>query len=390
VYDLKQMIKNELDKDKGLATKLTQVAGLANPSPLYKFLNDSDREMNDFKGLLEIVRYLFMYREKEIMHDYILTLDPNGKCARCSLEYAVNNRMFELSDIIINKLISSTNSESKEWGKIYSLNNDVLVNHGKYFELMERVNELRIKSNEMKIFGQMLQMHSYYEGRKFDLFLQSSDGFEKKIRAIKDHYIRFNYLCRFGLISVAAHLHLDNVVEARRYANMVLDNSTQDSYRSLAYLQLGNSYILDNYDEAIECFNHARMYSVKLNDNGTRLTQVLRSITFVQNYWGKDVEYLNSKSHDVSDIHEVAFNKIRQGKHKEAIEILDSVEQLSLNSYVLGFHHFYRGLISGDIETFMESVINFKKSGDRYYRNLPLIELKKLGVDDIYLKALKI
>jgi hypothetical protein len=390
VYDLKQMIKNELDKDKGLATKLAQVAGLANPSPLYKFLNEPEREMNDFRGLLEIVKYLFMDREKEIMKDYILTLDPNGKCARCSLEYAINNRIYHLSDTMIERLALSSNSESKEWSKVYGLNNDALVNNGLYFELMEHLSTMRIKSTEMRAFSRMLQMHTYYEGKKFDLFFQVSDRFENEVKDIKDDYIRFNYLCRFGLISVATHLHLDNIEDARRYANMVLDNSTQDSFRSLAYLQLGNSYILNDYTDAIECLEQARIHSSKLKDNGNRLKQVLRSINFVHNYWGRESPYLDFKSMHVSDIHEIAFSNIRKGNHQEALKILDNVDQSELTSYTLGFHKFYRGLIDGKIETFMDSVINFKLSGDRYYRNLPLIELKKLGVEDMYLQALKI
>jgi tetratricopeptide (TPR) repeat protein len=390
VYNLKQMIKNELDKDKGLAIKLAQVAGLANPSPLYKFLNEPEREMNDFRGLLEIVKYLFMDREKEIMHDYILTLDPNGKCARCSLEYAVNNRMYELSDVMIEKLSSSSNAESREWSKVYNLNNNVLVGSGDYFELLEHLSALRIKSTEMKVFSRMLQMHSYFEGKKFDLFFQVSERFENEVKGIKDDYIRFNYLCRFGLISVAIHLHLDKLEDARRYANMVLDNSTQDSFRSLAYLQLGNSYILTDYTDAIECLEQARIHSSKLKDNGVRLKQVLRSINFVHNYWGKESPYLDFKSIHVSDIHEIAFSNIREGSHQEALKILDSIDQSELTSYTLGFHKFYRGLIDGKKETFMDSVINFKLSGDRYYRNLPLIELKKIGVEDMYLQALKI
>lgn len=390
MYNLKQMIKNELDKDKGLATKLAQVAGLANPSPLYKFLNEPDRELYDFGGLLAIVRYLFLDREKELMEAYIKTLSPNGKCARCSLEYAVNNRMYDLSNIMTEKLTLSLNTESKEWGKVYRLNNNVLINHGDYFGLMEHLNSLRIKSCEMKAFSKMLQMHSYYEGRKFELFFQVSDCFENEIKDIKDDYIRFSYLCRFSLISVAIHLHSGNVLEARRYANLVLDNSTQDSFRSIAYLQLGNSYILDNYTNAMEFLEQSRMYSLKLRDNGTRLKQVLRSLSFTQNYWGKGSKHLDINSSEISDIHEVAFNKIRGGDYSEATNILDCIDQSGLTAHELGFHNFYRALINPSIEAFMDSVNNFKMSGDRYYRNLPLIELKKLGVEEVYLNALKI
>jgi hypothetical protein len=390
MYNLKQMIKNELEKDKSLAAKLAQVAGLANPTPIYKFVNEPEREMDNFNGLLSIVKYLFLDKEREILGDYIKELDPNGKCARYSLEYAINNRHFDLASYMVDKLKNSSNAESREWALIYELNNGVLLNHRNYNSLLEDISEIRVKSHEIKTFIKMLQVHAYYENKMFEIMFQSCVGLEEHVKAIKDDYIRFCYLCRLGLILMAVNLHLNNANEARRYGEVVLNNSTQDSFRSLAYLQLGNSFVFENYDIASNHLEQARMYCKNLRDGGNRLVQVKRSINFLQNYWGKEPQHLDYESKDVSDVHGVAFYLIRQNRYEDALVALDSIDKSHLSNYQMGMHYFYRGLLDKDTNHFYNSVIHFKQSGDKFYRSLALIELSKTGLDEMVLKALSV
>jgi hypothetical protein len=390
VYDLKQMIKNELDKDKGLATKLAQVAGLANPSPLYKFLNEPEREMNDFRGLLEIVKYLFMDREKEIMHDYILTLDPNGKCARISLEYSLSNRMYDITDTLISKMMNCKNAESREWATIYNI--DRMVDKGdlNLFDSIDAINDVKIKTNEMKSFGKMIQTYAYYGHRMFEMMFQVSIGLEKNVKSLKDDYMRFSYLCRLGLVMIGVNLHLNYIEEARRQGQMILDNSTQDSMRSVAYHQLGNSYIFEDYQKAIDYLMQSRLATKGLHGGEVRLNKIERSINFLQNYWCIEAEYLKPNSNNILDIHELAFCYIKKSEPKKATEILDDVEINSLSNNQKGFHFFYRGLLSNNREDFYKSIKYFKLSGDKFYRNASLLELKKLGENEIVLETLSV
>lgn len=389
-YDLKMMILEKINKGEATISKLAGIVGYANPSPLQKFLNSQTREMDNFYGLIKIIKYLFQENEIDIMVDYIKTLDPNSKSARYSLEYLINNRLFDIADDMITKLKNCPNKDSNEWAKMYELNNRVLLDHNSYYHLLYDLYTIRPKSFEMKIFRKMLELHGYYETRKFDLLFQSMNELEENIELIKDDYIRVAYTCRHALILLAVHLHLNNIDTARKYAFMVLNNSTQDSFRSLAYLQLGNSYILENYDIALDYLEKARIYAINLKDNENRLTQVKRSINFLQNYWDKKPEWLDYKSEDISDKHEVAFYYIRGGNIKQALEILDSIDQNSITDYQLGFHFYLRGLINNDIDHFSKSVAHFKISGDKFYRSIPLIELKKLGVNDSILYALSV
>jgi hypothetical protein len=388
VYDLKQMIKNELEKDKGLAAKLAQVAGLANPSPLYKFLNESQREMNDFKGLLEIVRYLFMDREKEIMHDYILTLDPNGKCARVSLEYAICNRMHDLAYKLIAKLSECKNTESREWANLYFIDRQAEEGKITLSESVDAVNGLKLKSVESQAIGKMIRMYAYHGNRMIDMMFEMVTGLEEQIKKLNDDYLRFSYLCRLGILMLSVNLHLDNVEEARRYGKVVLDNTTQESLRYLAYLQLGNTYSFDSAEKALDYLNQARLICKELKNNEHKMKQVERSISFVQNYWGLKPEYLKHDSVEIAELHEIAFFHIRNGEYEKSIKILDGITDMS--DHQKGFHFFYRGIISKDKENFYQSVMHFKLSGEKFYRKISLIELEKLGENKIALMAFSV
>lgn len=397
-HDLKKMLLNEIEsrshtnenERNSFKDKMGKLAGYANYSGLYKFLTEPQRDIKDFNGLLNIVRYLFLDIKNELMSSYILTLDPNKKGARCGLEYLVHNRLFEQADELIKRMKNCSNSESKEWGRIYEIDRLVTENKMSFYDSIEAVNKIRPKFYEMIIYGKMTQIHGYYASKKLELMFQSCEDFEEQIRNIEDDYIRLAYLCRYWLIMITVNMHLNNIQEARKFAKMVLDNSTQESFRSLACLQLGNSYLFESYEEGYLNLNKALLYSIKLQDGGNRLNDVKRSINFLQNYWHVEPEHLDFESNDVSDLHEIAFYYIRSNKHIEASNILNQIDKSKLTQYQLGFHYFYRGLLSRNENDFIDSIISFKNSSDRFYRQISLIELEKLGVSKKILEALSV
>ncbi|TCJ00478.1 hypothetical protein E0Y62_26715 [Cytobacillus praedii] len=120
----------------------------------------------------------------------------------------------------------------------------------------------------------------------------------------------------------------------------------------------------------------------------TLVSSLKRSMNFLDNVWGKKPRYLDMNSKHVSDIHEVAFNLINEGQINQAIELLNTLDLDKLSFNQKGFHFYLKGLISKNIVDYCESVKNFKKSGDSYYRRLPLMQLKNLNVDDCIIEAM--
>lgn len=383
-YNLKKMFLNEIDKNKSLKYKYTQLAGFANPTALHKFLTEEKREMNNFDGLLNMVRFSFLDREKEIMDSYIRTLDPNGKCARVSLEYAICNRMHDLAYYLIDRLSKSNNAESKEWAALYLLDRKVENGEVSQFESIEIINGMRLKTKEGIIFSKLLQIYAYQEKRLFEMMFQISEGLEIMIKKLADNYMRYSYLCRLAIAMASVNIHQNKISEARRYGQLVLDNTTQDSLRYLAYINLGNSYMFDNPEKAIDYLNQARLICKGLDNNSYKMAEVERSLNFVMNYWEIPAEYLNFESTNISDIHEVAFYYIRNNDRR-GLQILESINIDDLTPSQKGFHFFYRGLATKDKKYFYESLKYFNIAGDKYYKQISLIELKKLGTEEDYI-----
>jgi hypothetical protein len=390
MLNLKQLIKNELEKDKTLATKLAKIAGYKNPTPLYKFLNDPDREVQNFNTLVKIVRELFQDREFEIMNEYCRTLDPNKKAARIALEYAAINNLEDLKKYLIEKLAEAKNIESKDFAFIYGtyakLSNEEIDSH----EGIQMINRKGFTSYETLVFSKIVQIYEYYKLRLFDNILCLSNELQSELDNINDEFLRESYKIRMNLILVVIQLHKGMIQKSREYAlNTLKYDNIPNYYKITTLLNLGNSYIMENYEKSFEYLQKGLDMAIKYSFSKS-ITQFKRSLNFLMNYWGKEPLYLDFNSQEISDIHEIAFMYIRKGNKDKALEILNQIKQDNMIYLQKGFHYFYRGLIDYNKENFYQSIINFKLAGDHFFRNLPLIELRKLGENEVLLNALSV
>jgi hypothetical protein len=158
------MIKNEIEKDKGLAARIANKMGHANPSTLNKFLNNPEREMESFCSLLTMVQELFPNREFEIMNEYIRSLDPNKKTARICLEYTqVNNQLKETHDYLLEALSNCSNKESNEMAKVYQIDNDVANGKIKPLEGITIFQSIKLKYPEAIAFATIGRYYIYHD-----------------------------------------------------------------------------------------------------------------------------------------------------------------------------------------------------------------------------------
>jgi hypothetical protein len=388
---LKQMIKNELEKDKTLATKLAKIAGYKNPTPLYKFLNESDREVQNFNSLVKIVRELFQDREFEIMNEYCRTLDPNKKAARIALEYATINNLEELKKYLIEKLTGAKNIESKDFAFIYDIYTRLSNGEIPSSEGIQLINRKGFTSYEAQLFSKIVLMYQYYfKLELFDNVLELVNLIKPELDEINDQYLEEQYKIRINLMLTAVYLHKGMLQESRDHAYSILKCNNIPNYTEVtAYLNLGNSFIMENYDKSLEYLKKGLDLAIKYNLENS-ITQLKGSLNFLMNYWGKEPSYLTIDSQEISDIHEIAFMHIRKGNKDEALNLLNKINQDDMSDWQKGFHYFYRGLIDNNKENYYKSITYFKLTGDQFYRQLPLIELKKLRENEVLLNALSV
>jgi tetratricopeptide (TPR) repeat protein len=386
---LKQMIKNEMEKDKTLAKRITKLIGYANPSTLYKFLNNEKRDFEEFNTMLIVIRELFPEQEKELMMEIAKTLDPNKFNTRVALEYATITKHEELKRYLIEKLAGAKNIESKDFAFIYELDDKLAKKEISSHKGIELINRKGFTSYEAKVFSRIVLIHEYWEIGLFDIMFDLAKLTNLDLQSIEDNYLAKQYKARFGLIMSVAYLHKGMIEESRENANNVLNSDVSESVKAMTYLNLGNSYIIENYNTSFQYLQKGLELAEKFNLLNAQV-QIKRSMNFLMNYWGHNPIYLDKTSKEIPDKHEVAFMHIRKNNVKEALKILDSINQNEMSNVQKGFHYFYRGLIANSKEFFYQSITYFKMSGDSFYRQLPIIELKKMGENELLLNALSV
>jgi hypothetical protein len=384
VSKLKQMIKNEIEKDKGLAAKIANKMGHANPSTLNKFLNNPEREMESFCSLLAMVQELFPDREFEVMGEYIKTLNPKKKPARVALEYTQVNKLNEAHEYLLEEMIDCANADSRDLAKVYKIEYDVAAGKIKPIDAIVIYNNLCVNSIEAKTFVAVCKYYCYYDLSLINVMSIFKDLTESSISQIEDEYLRKSYLIRYNSITSEINLHKNNVCHVRKRLQNI-ESCENEYHKALKYLTLGNSYIFESFEKASEYMMKSLEIATKYNYEN-RIIQAQRSLNFVQNYWRKIPMYLNEESDKISDRHELAFFYIRNNNSK-GLEILNSINIDDLTDLQKGFYFFYKGLALDSKEMYFKSLKSFNICGEEFYKNLPIIELKKSGVEDYILDA---
>jgi hypothetical protein len=382
---LKVKIKNRFEEDRGLALQVATKAGFKNATPLYKFVNEIDREMDNFNSLLIVVRELFD-NELQEMTEYIMTLDPNKKTARYALEYVSINKMNEVRKHLIEKMLNCKNTESKEWASIYNIS--MLGDEGitPAMELLEMLNDIAPKSLEMICYKEIEKFYCFYDLKICENMITKEQFIKNSIKKIKDDFIRNSYGCRLAIIGIDAALHSNNIDKVREYENEI--NLEYNCNITKYYLQVGNSYMFENFEKAKDHLQLAYQSALKI-DSEHRRKEAERSLNFLHSYWCKEAPFLNFNSNEVSDIHEIAFYYIRKNDDR-GLMLLEVMDQEKMTDHNKGFHFFMRGLATGDEDFFWDSLMYFNKAGEKYYKYVSLNELRKLGISDRRIMALAV
>lgn len=378
--DLKQMMKNKFEDDRGLELRVALKAGYKDASSLSRFVNDPTRDMDDFSKLIIIVRELFEDEEFKVMSNYIKTLDPNKKAARYALEYASVNGLSELKNHMINKLNApSMNVESKEWAKIYS--EDDKVSSQSTINTLQELGAMNLKKTEPRIFRELLQFYVAYELKMFDLMFEISELINAGVKKVKDPFIKASFLGRLGLALCSVNLYKGRVDTARLNGFSVVNGENRTPrIDCLAYLNLGNSYIFENYEKSLELLNKGLEISKDCSENA--LNETKRSINFLQNVWNKKPEFLNYNSDCLEDIQEVIVYMINQNQLEEATKLYKSIENGDYNNYQKAFNDYIGYRLSQEKAKLFSSIKNFKLAGDAFFIQLPIIQLKNLGYEE--------
>ena len=376
----KQKILNIISENRGLATILSDIADYATPGALMKVLKDEKKEFEKFHGLVKMIKYIYpnIEDEKKWMEEYAKTLDVKKQTARYMLEYADINKLFVLKGKLIAKMINCGNASSKTWANLYEIDQNYVDGKVSVSETIDQLGAINTKISEIEVLKQIYKSYCYLDKKSFNLINDLIVDVEPKIEQIKDDYIRDLIYGRYMTLKLTVNERNGNPELTRVYAQKILSEVENEYILSMAYLYMGNSFIVEDFDKSYRYLRKGILLSEGFNP---RAYEYLKSsMSFLHNVWKKDPPNLDFESKQVGSIHEVVFYYINKSKHNEALMLLQNINMDSITTNEKAFNYYLRGLISKDIDDFCKSVKYFKESGDLHFRQLPLLELEKMGV----------
>ncbi|KAA6452656.1 AimR family lysis-lysogeny pheromone receptor [Bacillus swezeyi] len=375
--ELKRLLKNKCEEERGLEKELAQIAGYSNSSGFHHFISNEKKEMDNIQGIIDVIQRVSPDNEFELMSEYILTLDPNKTAARQGLEYLSVNQLFEVLDTHIEVMLNAKNAVSKEWGKVYSIQRKLDNGEINLEESIRILGEICPKSSEMKVYSRIIPMYTALDLNQFNRLMAMSK--DVILDMIKVHnYTYSSFKSRYMILLANCCFSNSDLDKAREYAMYGINNSNVKRINFFSYLTYGTTLMFSDYISAEQTFLKG-MEIAKGNDFYEN--QIKRSLCFLQNIWNKENPYLNVESNEVMDKQEVVHYLIRKGSVSQAKRMLEQLEKIEQDDYELGMHYYLKGLAENSQEYFLKSVKHFKLSGDKFSSTLPIIELEKLGLD---------
>lgn len=381
---LKERILQTLEKSRNIdQRKLAQIAHV-NESSISRYLNGHD-EIN-FEGVLRIVKYLYLEQEREIMSEYIRT--QKSKNARYALEYCAMNHLWDLVEYLIGFLSESTNPVDKEWAAMYQL---LLSRNEKILSPREQLNKIEVfkpKELEMQVLKSIFKAYIYHDLDELNALHLHVDGTDTLVKSIKSSFIQDSFNVRLSLILSQISLYSNDIELSRKYSLSIVNQRFFEDVKATAYYNLGLSYSLESYEKSVEYLNKALDFFIFRNNVG-RIDQTRRLDSFIKTHWGVNFEFTHNLDNHRSFLNYIYY-LIKKGELSLAGEHINKLDIKELTEWDKGFYYYYKGLLSNDKTSFYNSVESFINLDDYFHLQLPLIELQRLGENEVVLRLLSL
>lgn len=386
-FQLRKKLKSGIENNQFTVQQLNSYLELKNCNPIYDFLNDKKDTFQDFGALIRLVKGMFPEEEYDLMSDYILLLDPNkhSQVLRCGMEYADVNQLDELADEVAYRLLNSSNNHSKEWGSIYTLHRKLSKGEMEIHDAIRQTGRIRINTPEMLVFSNAMLMYAYLNIGDFHLLKSTFDLLD--IDELPEGYVKESYYGRAALLHANVSLNENDILSARHYSSYVLEKANNDRFMVFGHLTSGNTYVFEDYDKAKDHYLKGLQYA---NTNPFHYYKLRLALCFLNNVWKKENKWVDFESNEITDRIEVAYYYVNQNEDQKAIKVFQELDNRKIPKDDLGFLFYVKGLLHQEKSYFYESIEYFKKSGDKMFVNLPLMELKKQGENERLLQLLTI
>ncbi|KDE21621.1 hypothetical protein EF83_22800, partial [Bacillus subtilis] len=238
---------------------------------------------------------------------------------------------------------------------------------------------------EMLVFSNAMLMYAYLNIGDFHLLKSTFDLLD--IDELPEGYVKESYYGRAALLHANVSLNENDILSARHYSSYVLEKANNDRFMVFGHLTSGNTYVFEDYDKAKDHYLKGLRYA---NTNPFHYYKLRLALCFLNNVWKKENKWVDFESNEITDRIEVAYYYVNQNEEQKAIKVFQELDSRKIPKDDLGFLFYVKGLLHQEKSYFYESIEFFKKSGDKMFVNLPLMELKKQGENERLLQLLTI
>ncbi|MEH7116143.1 AimR family lysis-lysogeny pheromone receptor [Neobacillus vireti] len=378
---LKTVILKKMENERGLSEKLASISGYSSGSAFKKIIVDEGKDIEKLDGFMDVVDYICNEDERlnkeQLILDFTKGLDNNTITIKLLLEYFTLYYRYDHVETIVNKLKASNKKDFEEFGLVYEIQRQVQTKQITPLEgIVELTKYIHSKKIEVRVAAKIFISYCQYDMRNINLLDSYIDEIESEVDKIKNDFLRKSYQGRIFRLRVDINLHTDKI--GKLIESLFVIENAPNPTKTMVYLQIGNSYMIKSYEKAMYYFNKAMEYKTIKSEN-----EIKQSINFTSLLWNK-LDVFKSDGSLSNDL----FYHVRSGNKGKAEETIKQIDFEKLTTSGKAFNCFYRGLLYNDKSLFFKSVEYFISVGEKFYRQLPIMELKKMGEQDYILSAL--
>ncbi|GAA0368738.1 AimR family lysis-lysogeny pheromone receptor [Bacillus horti] len=379
---LQHHILQALNKKKGINQKRLAQVARTNESSISRFLHDFE-ELN-FEGILRIVQFLFPSQE----HDMLRLIIPKfrSRNARHALDYSIMHRLDQEAEHLITVLKSSTNPVDKEWATIYTLIHKRNLNSLPLLEQLKQIEIFHPREPDMKVLKMVLHAYICFDLHLYPFLSLHSFEVDEKLKQLKSTFMRQSLNVRYSLLMGYYSLNMNDITKARWYYSSILDQAFFKHMLPTVYFYLGQSYLYEDYEQAYYLMSYAAHAFAEAGREDLYHTSQLM-LSFLQSYWRVDRDFPFELVSYAEEL-EYIYYLIQLDQKEQAKSFLTKLDIHHVPSHSKGFVYFYLGLLYGDKEFFYHSVEWFRLTGNYFYCQLPLRELRKMQENRVILRVL--
>ncbi|KFM95180.1 hypothetical protein D0U04_30035 [Bacillus clarus] len=316
-----------------------------------------------------------LYKDMTIKRDLIKKYIEKNKLRnlREAMEYLALKGDFELLKQVVDKELNTGASCNKEWASVYNLIYRMYTEKWEFktlYNLIVKKNKSS-KTLEMQILTEILICQMLYHLGNYRLLFNRLQEIELDIKNIKNKFIRTCFEIRFKEAVCIISLQRGNINETREIAKEILDVSECNNFFVIpkinALLKIGESYIFEDYKTAKFFLGKSLEVLGGVSSLGiARKKQLIENtLNFLFIYWGEEIDCLEEGIHCA----ELAYLKVKQGKNKEAEELL--MHLANRTGELTDFQTLYLGLAREDKKLIKKSLEMCEETGNIFYSQLP-------------------